>query len=63
MSPKQKRVLKRSRIEDDGEIDLRSFCRIGKITNNGLAELFTKLRRNPDMVSATRITGMTMLIR
>ena len=63
MSPKVKRRLKRSRVEQEEADDLRGLCRIGKITNDGLAELLTKLRHNPDLASVTRITGMTMLIR
>ena len=63
MSPKVKRLLKRSRAEAEQADDLRSFCRIGRITNAGLSELLTKLRRNPDLANSSKITGMKMMIR
>ena len=59
MSPKVKQRLKHNRREEGQSEVLRSFCRIGRITNEGLDQVLRKLRSNPDLLNfATRITGM-----
>ena len=59
MSPKVKqRGLKHKRRDAEESEAIRSFCRLGRITNGGLHELFSKLRGNPDLVKSSMITGM-----
>jgi len=48
------RPNKRSRFASEASDSLKGFCRLGKITNDGLQELLSRLRRNPELLDATR---------
>jgi len=46
---------KRARLTDEASDTLKSFCRLGRITNAGLQELLSKLRNNPELLGASRL--------
>ena len=49
------RPPKRQRFDEDASNSLKGFCRLGKITNAGLQDLLGRLRRNPELLNATRL--------
>ena len=45
---------KRARLSKEASDNLKSFCRLGRITNEGLEALLAKLRMNPELLDASR---------
>ena len=45
---------KRARFDAEASDSLKGFCRLGKITHAGLRELLSRLRRNPELLDASK---------